>query len=196
MAPRKEGINMARGGEAIGPCLADIKWNGVSLAIAVLIYKAMWPADVSGWGWAAGVLARNLSMMFAFFGLFHWALYVKRAATASSKFNPSFPEAAQHRRDFLLTTLSLGINSAFECSVVASPSCPPAGGHGPIICHQVLAVASGLTPSYPDFWQYAQYPLWSLAWLVASPFWREIHFFVYHWLLHVEPFYRHASFSP
>lgn len=45
-------------------------------------------------------------------------------------------------------------------------------------------------------------PLWNLGWLLVSPFWREAHFFVYHYLLHCRPLYRwfhahhHKSYNP
>lgn len=34
------------------------------------------------------------------------------------------------------------------------------------------------------------YPAWTLFTLLVSPFWRELHFFVYHWLLHQPLLYK------
>ena len=54
---------MARGGEQIGPCFADVLWNGLSVAVAAVIYVTCFPMNAAqSWApsWIMAVFARNL----------------------------------------------------------------------------------------------------------------------------------------
>lgn len=177
---------MKKGGEKVGPSIDDIKWNGFSFILAVIIYygkiglpptKEEMNGNLARFGlW---IFLRNFGMMCSLFSTFHYYLYqrpsYKKLAKDGHKFNDQFPKKEQHERDRKYTILSLCINSIFEIYV----------------------------------WKFQTFSdLKSLGiisfifWLVFLPFWREIHFFIYHKILHWKIFYKrfhahhHLSYNP
>ena len=171
---------MAKGGEKVGPSLDDIKWNGFSFLLAAFIYYnsiGIPDSDDFGWRGMFGIFLRNFVMMFVLFSTFHYYLYELPVHTQlvkdGHKFNDSFPRPEHHERDRKYTILSLCINSLFEIYV----------------------------------WKNEQFsfdlsPLSFIFWLFVLPFWREIHFFIYHRILHHPLCYKrfhahhHLSYNP
>lgn len=80
-------------------------------------------------------------------------------------------------------------------------------GSGCIVqtCYEIAYMhmaATGVLPAatvYADFWAH---PVYSALWLCAIPFWRELHFYVFHRLLHTPLLYKwvhslhHLNYSP
>ncbi|CAB9531851.1 sterol desaturase [Seminavis robusta] len=54
-------------------------------------------------------------------------------------------------------------------------------------CYLLQAWASGRVPYYNNF---MDHPGKTILMFMAYPFWRDIHFFLYHYPMHIEPFYK------
>eukprot|EP00494_Astrolonche_serrata_P026714 UN26977 len=106
--------------------------------------------------------------MYAIFESFHYFMYVSDYRKTLTKFNPKEPKLSQMDMDKRYTILSILINSAMEC----------------IMIH---AWGSGYVPYLKTI---HDAPLKIAVMLFISPFFRELHFVIYHRILHVHPFYK------
>ena len=119
------------------------------------------------------IAARNLAIVHAFYGGWHWFLY-ERAQTARSlagrKFNPA----------------NIGADGRYDARKGYDPvSCRRWATSGALIesVYETLVVlcwAAG-TPYYTDFWSR---PLWSVGWMLFVGYWRDGHFFWAHRAMH------------
>lgn len=162
---------MKRGGESIGPDLPAVKANLMTGAMGWFVFRFLTPSIESceefHWSWMTPVFLRTFTIGFCIYEGVHQIMY-KRQKGKFTKFNKRWPPESQHIRDRKYTCLSFLINAAMEC-------------------YLLQAWASGRVPYYTDL---LQYPLKSLLLFVAYPFWRDIHFFLYHYPMHIEPFYK------
>ena len=184
---KEEGLfvkyKMAKGGEAVGPCVEDIWWNLLSLAIAAAIWNLGYPilrAGTSDLTWVAWVFARNLGLMAPIFQGFHYMMYLSPSKDSFTKFNEKAPKPYEITRDRRYTLMSLFINSALEC----------------------LMIRAWATGEVPYASSVLESPGKLALMLLASPFFRELHFVIYHRILHIQPLYKwfhkhhHLSYNP
>mmetsp|Transcript_48034 Transcript_48034/g.104476 ORF Transcript_48034/g.104476 Transcript_48034/m.104476 type:complete len:495 (-) Transcript_48034:118-1602(-) len=128
-------------------------------------------------GWVGKILAFNLACEVIFFGFWHYVTYVSRFALslAPFKYNPENqyePGKQQARmltsttgnlqREMFYTTLGWLQSTASQCVLT-------------------WAWASGRLPYYLDFWRN---PWYSVLLLMGVTYWREVHFYFVHRMIH------------
>lgn len=165
---------MKRGGESIGPDLPAVKANLMTVAIGWFVLKFLTPSIENcrefHYTWMVPVFLRTFTIGFCIYEGVHQLLYKRHKGDDKyTKFNKRWPPESQHVRDRKYTCLSFLINAAMEC-------------------YLLQAWASGRVPYYTDL---TQYPYKTILLFVAYPFWRDIHFFLYHYPMHIEPFYKY-----
>jgi len=162
---------MKRGGESIGPDLPAVKANLMSACYGWMIMTFLSPkiedCATYHWRWMLPVFLRTFIVGYVIYESVHYLMYKKYKGTYT-KFNKRWPSEAQHWRDRKYTCMSFLVNAAMECWLLQM-------------------WASGRVPYYTNI---ADHPWKTLAMFVAYPFWRDIHFFLYHYPMHVEPFYK------
>eukprot|EP00035_Acanthoeca_spectabilis_P001445 m.80122 g.80122 ORF g.80122 m.80122 type:complete len:291 (+) comp10879_c0_seq1:7071-7943(+) len=176
---------MKQGGEAIGPSWGDVKGNLVALALGTLVWTLVTPniedCKEIHWRWITYIFARTFIIGCTIYGGMHYVMYGGSSMKGTfDKFNPVWPKEEQHVRDRFYTMRSFLINAAMECWLL----------HG---------WATGQIPFYDTL---MDHPGKTVAMFLAYPFWRDLHFFIYHVAMHQEPLYRwihahhHKSYNP
>ena len=155
-------------------------WNALYALIAVLFWFWLTPAVATmqhfAPGWIAFLFLRNSALVLVFFGAFHLRLYVQRAQGTAFKFNARWPDAANAAFLFRSQTLdnmiwtfasALPIWTAYEAVTM-------------------WAFANG----YIGYLDAAAHPYLFALVLLATPLFRELHFYCVHRLIHWPPLYR------
>jgi sterol desaturase/sphingolipid hydroxylase (fatty acid hydroxylase superfamily) len=150
------------------------------LCYAVFFADGSWETECATWqlGWVGRVVLFNLGCEVTFCGFWHWFVYVSdfRKGLQPHKFNPvnqyekkptdrvgMFSSTSGHlQREILFTTLGWLQSSAWQCAFM-------------------WGWASGRVPYYGRFWEH---PGYSLAYLAAITYWREVHFYFVHRGMH------------
>mmetsp|Transcript_19693 Transcript_19693/g.51248 ORF Transcript_19693/g.51248 Transcript_19693/m.51248 type:complete len:289 (+) Transcript_19693:54-920(+) len=176
---------MKQGGEAIGPSWGDVKGNLVALALGGIVWAVFTPSiedckDLHWW-WVSYVFLRTFIIGCTIYGGMHFTMYGGSSLRGTfDKFNPTWPKDEQHVRDRFYTMRSFVINAAMEVWLLN-------------------AWGSGRVPYYNTM---ADHPVKTAAMFLLYPFWRDLHFFIYHVAMHQEPLYRwvhahhHKSYNP
>lgn len=167
-----ERYRMKRGGEGIGPDFPAVKANLFSVGLGWIIMTFFTPRieDCATFqiGWVSAVLLRTFILGFCIYEGVHVLMYRSQYKGTFTKFNKRWPSEEQHWRDRKYTCMSFVINALMECYLLQ--------GWG-----------SGRLPYYTNV---LDHPIKTIAMFVAYPFWRDIHFFLYHYPMHFEPFYK------
>jgi sterol desaturase/sphingolipid hydroxylase (fatty acid hydroxylase superfamily) len=139
-------------------------------------------------GWIALVLARNAAVLCAWYGLFHWQLYRRRAQDAAFKYNLKWP-AARHER-FM-----------FGSQLRENMFWTVASGLPIWTAYEAVSLWLASRGSIPTISWMAD-GLWFVALMALIPLYREIHFYAVHRLIHVPALYKrvhslhHRNTSP
>lgn len=155
-------------------------FNVAYLAVALAVWFVATPSldTMSSLrpGWIVAVLIRNAVLIVAWYGLWHWHFYRRRAQGTRCKYNAKFPAAHSARfsfgsqtRENVFWSLASGLPIMTAWEVVT-----------------LWLFASGRIP----FLQWSAHPVWFVALFVVIPFIREVHFFAIHRLIHWPPLYR------
>ena len=158
--------------------------HAVELAVAVGFYLTLWPvllAEAASFSpvWIAKVVAFHLACEFACFGFWHAMTYAGRTANGPmkkykyNKENQYEPDGATPvgfltsstghlNREVFFTTLGWLMSSLY--TVVA-----------------LHLYATHSVRWYANFWDY---PIYSVAWILAGTYWREFHFYWVHRMIH------------
>jgi sterol desaturase/sphingolipid hydroxylase (fatty acid hydroxylase superfamily) len=156
-----------------------LPWNALYAGIAVLAWFVATP-DVAtmrdfGVGWIALLLVRNLGVTIAWYGLFHFRLYVRRAQDTRFKYNAKWPGNSERftfgsqTKDNMLWTLGSGVPVWTAYEVVT-----------------MWLFANDHIP----WLRWADNPVWFVALMLLIPLFREVHFFAVHRLIHWPPLYK------
>jgi len=156
-------------------------WNLIWLCITVTTYKftnpAIEEATALEMSWIWPMLARNLVLLWVVCGGWHGYLYIAKANGTEKKYNPSWPKpdpkhlfGDQTYENLFYSHLGWLVWTAYEV----------------FFMHMW---ATGRLPYYSDWFAN---PWYSLAWLIAIPFWREFHFYWVHRLIHWKPLYKYV----
>jgi len=165
---------MRRGGEVIGPDWPAVKANITTVGMGWLIMTYLTPPIEQcaefNFDWMYPVFLRTFLIGFCIYEGVHQVMYKsQRYKGTFTKINKRWPPESQHNRDRKYTCMSFLINAAMEC-------------------YLLQAWSSGRVPYYLDA---SQHPGKTFLMFVAYPFWRDIHFFLYHYPMHIEPFYKY-----
>lgn len=127
-------------------------------------------------GWILFLLARNAAILVAWYGLWHLRLYTRRSQDTQLKYNGRWPRGKSDRftlgsqvRDNMLWTLASGLPIWTAWEVVT-----------------LYLFSSGKI----GWLDWAENPVWFVAWMVIIPLYREVHFFLVHRLIHWPPLYK------
>eukprot|EP01012_Entosiphon_sulcatum_P044419 TRINITY_DN59107_c0_g1_i1.p1 TRINITY_DN59107_c0_g1~~TRINITY_DN59107_c0_g1_i1.p1 ORF type:complete len:346 (-),score=30.65 TRINITY_DN59107_c0_g1_i1:110-1120(-) len=147
--------------------------------IAYLLGPSVEAAQAEEWlPWAGRIVARDMGMCVLFYGGWHTMIAHSpfSAAIRPHLFAADLPSAAQTRRDCFLTLLGVLHGSVMEIVLWRWWARSPADGPSVF----PLLRQGGLR-YYPDFWRF---PVWSVFWMVFVPYWREVHFYWSHRMMH------------
>eukprot|EP00729_Bicosta_minor_P019175 gene19175-10493_t len=158
-------------------------WNVIYLTLCLVSHQYTTPAieecGTFKLGWIATVFTRNLVLLWLVSGGWHLALYQLKTEGTKKKYdhkwqatnNPRFLFNDQvYDNVFWSCTSGVGFWTAYEVIMLNWWSTNP----------QASAV-------YFDFWSR---PVYSIAWLLAIPIWREFHFYWVHRFSHVKIVYK------
>jgi sterol desaturase/sphingolipid hydroxylase (fatty acid hydroxylase superfamily) len=129
-------------------------------------------------GWIALLFLRNLGLAWAVYGGWHLLLYIFKLQGTERKYDIRWPSRNDPKFLFHNQTLD---NIFWSC----------ASGVTIWTAYEVLyfwALANKKIP-YVD-WRV--HPVYCLVWMCAIPFWRDIHFYWVHRLIHWGPLYKYA----
>lgn len=148
------------------------------LFVSLVAYNLTWDLDQAAkgwsWTWMLPVVLLNLAVEGIFYGGWHWYLYDRVTANSSKidvlKFNKNNPYSGEFglsnlNRERYYTTLGFLQSSCWEMLAI-----------------RMWAIGSPiLKPHYLDFWAF---PLYSVAQVLIVPYWRELHFYLAHRMIH------------
>jgi len=169
-------------------------WNAIYLGLVLLSYEFAQPPTssfaapstdaASPFARAVAVLlARNLALLWLVCGGWHLVLYTLRLQGNDRKYDPK-PQlvgAAATARGFLFGS-QVYDNVFWSC----------ASGVPVWTAFEVLyffALATGRVPAWAVVRSWSERPVYNAAWLFCIPFWRELHFYVGHRILHFKALY-------
>ncbi len=152
--------------------------HALELLVALLCYRTVWAAtfplagtlDFSPGGWISLVFAFHLISELLTYGFWHWMMYGSHSAPLRKyKYNPNEqyegPDGAEHlSRERFYTTLGWLQAAATQCVVM-----------------HAWATGWGGLKHYDDF---GSTPVRSVLLLAAGTYWREIHFYFIHRVMH------------
>jgi sterol desaturase/sphingolipid hydroxylase (fatty acid hydroxylase superfamily) len=166
-------------------------WNALYLAVAAIAYSVATPSMTTtrnvGVTWIVWLLARNLGIAVAWYGLFHLRLYVRRSQETRFKYNSRWPRSSDRFlfgsqvKENMFWSLASGVPvwTAYE------------------------AVTLWLFANGRLTWlTWSQHPVWIVTIFLLIPLWREVHFYVTHRLIHTPWLYQrvhslhHRSTNP
>ena len=159
--------------------------------LAVLTFFFLWPVSWTGDALVRSSLLtylRNLVSLIAVYGFYHFTLYVKKVQGTDGKYHPKWQ--ATHDKKFLFNNQVL--DNMFFC-IVSGVTIWSAWE----ILYFVLR-ARGVAPTI----QFETHTVWFIALFFIIPFWRDLHFYTIHRLIHWPPLMRtvhtvhHRNYNP
>lgn len=156
-----------------------LPWNALYVAVAVLLYAFATPsvatARTFGIGWIGALLLRNLVIVVAWYGLFHWRLYGRKAQETRFKYNARWPRSSERftfgsqTRENVFWALASGVPIWTAYEVVS-----------------LWLFANGHVP----WLEWSRHPVWIVVIMLLIPLWREVHFYWVHRLIHAPFLYK------
>ena len=154
-------------------------YNALYFAAAAVAYVATTP-DWSTMrsfsaGWIVWLLGRNLLVTIAWYGLFHYRLYVRRSQDTRFKYNSRWPRESERftfgsqTRENVVVTLCVGVPiwTAYE-----------------VVTYWLFA--NGHIP----WMSWARHPVWIVVLFLLTPLFREVHFYAIHRAIHAPAIYK------
>lgn len=159
-------------------------FNLTMLAVAWLTWSFTAPdlarCTTFGFGWIAQIWLRNQVLLWLYYGAYHWWLYMRKGEGTRKKYDPAWP--AKRSRLFLFGDQIF--DNVFWTAGVAG-----------LIWTGFEVLTMWLYANhYIPLLTWAAHPVWFVVWLLLIPFWREVHFYLIHRLLHWKPLYRHVHY--
>jgi lathosterol oxidase len=192
------------------PWIEPLTWAYVALAVFVYLFLWVAPerAAVVSADWVAFVIVRNLAIYLIFYGGAHHFLYetaaAKELAAQDRKYNPLMPGHQGKRGEIpggwapLGTTLKLILTRrGAELSRIAQHS------HDRFWCLTSSVISSLMEVYFIHAWAAGTLPvledsevfgLGSVAHLLVAPFWRTVHFYAVHRLIHSRFLYKNVHY--
>lgn len=155
-------------------------WTVAYVALAIVVWRFATPDTESmrSWsaGWVGAILARNLMLALAWYGVLHVALYVRRTQRTDFKYDQRWPGASSRRHTFgsqLRDNLSWSLGSGVPIWTAWE-------------CLTLWMASNGRLPTHG----WATHPVWFVVLVFLIPIFREIHFYVVHRAIHHPAVYR------
>ncbi len=156
-----------------------LPWNAVYLLISLAAWWVATPSlsSMSSFkvGWISLVLLRNLVIVFAWYGVWHLRLYMRKAQDTRFKYNARWPRPAerfmfgsQTRENVFMTLVSaVPVATAYE-----------------VISYWLFA------NGHIRWLSWSAHPVWIVVIFAVTPIYREFHFYSVHRLIHVPAIYK------
>lgn len=131
------------------------------------------------WGWILKLLAANTIAVFAFFGLYEWRLYRRRAQGTRFKYNGKWP--SENRSDafwFKSQTIDGMLRTLFHAM--------------PIWLAIQVAILYAHANGYVPWVSFAEHPYYLVGLALLMPVIHETHFYLIHRLIHTPFLYKHV----
>jgi len=156
-----------------------LPWNALYAAVGIALYFVATPSTATtrtiSFGWVAFLLVRNLAIVVAWYGLFHWRLYVRRAQDTRFKYNARWPRQSERftfgsqTKENVFWALASGVPIWTAYEVVT-----------------LWLFANGHIP----WLAWSRHPVWFVVIMLLIPLWREVHFYWTHRLIHTPFLYK------
>jgi sterol desaturase/sphingolipid hydroxylase (fatty acid hydroxylase superfamily) len=157
-------------------------WNGLYLLITIFIWRFIQPPLAQCVelrpGWICFLLLRNLGLAWVVYGGWHLLLYMFKLQGTDRKYDIRWPSRDDSKFLFHNQTYD---NIFWSC----------VSGCTIWTAYEVFyfwALANKKIP-YVDW---TTHPVYCAVWLCLIPFWRDLHFYWVHRLIHCGPLYRHV----
>lgn len=131
------------------------------------------------WGWILGLLAVNTIAVFAFFGLYEWRLYRRRAQESRFKYNGKWP--ADNKSE-VFWFRSQTVDGMLRTLVFAMP----------VWLAIQVAILYVFANGYVPWLSFADHPVYLVCLALLMPVIHETHFYLIHRLIHTPFLYRHV----
>lgn len=154
-------------------------WNAAYFGIALLSWVFLTPPlermrEFEA-GWMALILLRNEAMTLLVFGVFHTALYIRKRQQTNFKYNSKWPEV--NNSAFLFGSQTAENVFWTLCSGV------------PLWTAYEVSMWWMYANSYIPYIDLEQHPFYAITVILLIPFWRLLHFYLVHRLIHIGPLY-------
>lgn len=157
----------------------DIIWIVSAFAWWHFVLPDVETMKTLGFGWIAKLFIVNTLALFAFFGVYEWRLYVKRAQGTRFKYNGKWP--SENKSD-VFWFRSQNIDSMLRILFHAMPIWTA------IAVAILYCYANGLVP-----WvTWDAHPVYLVCLALLMPILHETHFFLIHRLIHIPFLYKHV----
>jgi sterol desaturase/sphingolipid hydroxylase (fatty acid hydroxylase superfamily) len=155
-------------------------WNFLYAAIGVAFWLWLTPSIETmrefAPGWIAFILSRNIGLVLAFYGWFHFRLYRQKRQGTKFKYNGKWLDTDNPA--FL-----------FKNQTVDNMIWTLASGVPVWIAFEVLSLWL-FANEYIPYVTWADHPVWIVVLMLLIPLFREVHFYLVHRLIHWPPLYR------
>lgn len=155
-------------------------WNFLYAAIGVVFWLWLTPSIETmrefAPGWVAFILGRNIALVLAFYGWFHFRLYRQKRQGTKFKYNGKWLDT--HNPTFL-----------FKNQTVDNMIWTLASGVPVWTAFEVLSLWL-FANEYIPYVTWADHPVWIVVLMLLIPLFREVHFYLVHRLIHWPPLYR------
>jgi sterol desaturase/sphingolipid hydroxylase (fatty acid hydroxylase superfamily) len=129
------------------------------------------------WDWLAQIYLRNIALTWLVYGGYYYFLYILKIDGTKTKYDPRWP--AKNSRQFLFHNQLY--DNIFWTSGVAV-----------LIWTAFEAVTLWLYANHRiPYLSWQAHPVFFVLWFFAIPFWRELHFYWIHRLIHWKPIYKY-----
>lgn len=151
-------------------------WFAVTLVAALYLTPPLEKMREFGIDWISLILARNAGLVLLVYSVFHIVLYVERRQGAEFKYNSKWPDT--DNSTFLFRSQTAENVFWTICSAV------------PVFTAYEVFTWWMFANGYIPYVSFSEHPIYFFALLALIPFWREVHFYAIHRLIHVGPLYK------
>jgi len=132
------------------------------------------------WGWIAQIYFRNLALIWLVYGGFHLYLYIFKAEGTKTKYDARWP--AKNSRIFLFNN-QIYDNIFWTCGVAG------------LIWTAYEVVTMWLYANHRiPYLSWRDHPVAFVLWFFGILFWRDLHFYWVHRLIHWKPMYKYVHY--
>lgn len=157
----------------------DVIWVLSALAWWYWVLPDVETMKTLQWGWILKLLVFNTIAVFAFFGLYEWRLYIRRAQGTRFKYNGKWP--ADNKSDvfwFRSQTIDGMLRTLFHAM--------------PIWLAIEVVILYAYANGYVPWLSFSEHPYYLLGLALLMPIIHETHFYLIHRLIHTPFLYKHV----
>ena len=159
-----------------------LPWNVTFALIAFVVWRFLTPAaDITekfSVGWIAYLLVRNALIVLAFYGAWHFRLYMQKAQGNTFKYDGKWPP--RDNSAFLLKNQNIdNLIWTFASAV-------------PIWTAFESLMLWASSNRFIPYVSWSDHPIYCTILLMVTPFWADFHFYLIHRMIHWPPLYKYV----